>query len=525
MNEAGGRPLGPQQIQDSHGVGEDGDGGEAAGPGFTWPQLTVWSWWFWLSAARILGFLPLGFVDQLPRASVTWTRYSAALCAGLTVVRALAIVLFLLGPFQPAGNVFMTVFAGVVLLKAAVITVVSAACLRESATMCAVVAALRHCVALQPLRRSESWARLAAVSATFFMFLVLLPAIGYTGANDIESTFSLVTDFCDGQTTVLLALLDAVFCNEVAVLWVLCSELRLDVAVLWVLCTELRLDVFGLLSATAPSPPRTRGVPKGPTGPGPASPSSGSDTPLSWLSLWSVAPDSDSDNGVAKEEAKVKAIRSSAKAGAVCSPAKVEAAFPGGLSQSSTLHAWPGSGSAASWRQMRLRLLRVQDIRTALCSAYGWPNLLSITMSLVNGAVAIFEDLASLDHPALEANLCYATMFGLGVVGMFVLVCSVCQQVQNEHDALEHLLSGFLARLPDMPLDVKDEVRGFVAQIQLHGGGFTALDIISINTTTMASVSIGLASNFYPLNEEHPDTVACSRWCAVAGDWDDQWRQ
>ncbi|KAK3907104.1 Meiosis regulator and mRNA stability factor 1 [Frankliniella fusca] len=420
MNEAGGRPLGPQQIQDSHGVGEDGDGGEAAGPGCSWPQLTVlYCWSFWLSAARILGFLPLGFVDQLPRATTTWTRYSVVVCCGLTVVRVITIALFfLVSPRQTVGNVFLTVYIGLVMFKAAAITVVSVACLREGAMQCAVVAALRHSVAIHPLGRPESWARLAAVNAAFLALLILFPGVMYAGGGLHDVTLDILSIVCDVVTTIFFVILHAVFCNEVALLWVLCAELR--------------LDVFGLISATAPTPPRTRGVPKGPSGPGPASPSSGSDTPLSWLSLWSVAPDTDSDNGVAKEEAKVKAIRSSAKAGAVCSPAKVEAAFPGGLSQSSSLHVWPGSGSAASWRQMRLRLLRVQDIRNALCSAYGWPNLLSITMSLANGAVAIFEDVASLDLPALEDNRVCATLWGLGVVSLFVLVFLVCQQMQNE---------------------------------------------------------------------------------------------
>ncbi|KAK3912367.1 Mitochondrial intermediate peptidase [Frankliniella fusca] len=480
MNEAGRRPLGPQQIQDSRGDGEDGDGGMASRPESTWRRLTLVFWWFWLVTARILGFLPLGFVDQLPRASATWTRYSAVLCTVFTLARALSVALPFLGPYQPGWSVFLAVYAYLVMIKTAVITVVSVSCLRESAMQCAVVVALRHSVALQPLRRSESWARLAAVNAAFFVSLVLLPIIGFTifidnestqGGNDSgnpadisylpfePATIGTVLNYCDGQITILLAVLDAVFCNEAAVLWVL--------------CTELRLDVTGEIQRVSPDVNRILPVPPtalrplgGSTGPGPESLSIVSYASLSRLSSWSVALDSESDKDSAREEGKVEAVLPSTKVEAVWSPGRVEveaacspawAAVPGGRSESPAFYVCPGS--AASWRQIRMRLLRLHDIRAAMCSAYGWSNLLSITISLIDGSLSIFEDVASFGDPSRITRPLLSTMWGLIVVGKFVLVCLVCQQVQNEHDALKHLLSGYLTRLPDLPFDVKDEVR------------------------------------------------------------------
>ncbi|XP_052128817.1 uncharacterized protein LOC127750654 [Frankliniella occidentalis] len=448
---------------------QDG-GGEVVSP---WVRPTLVSWWLWLSLARIVGFLPINKIEgrgDLPDVSRAWTRYGMGLLATLTLLRATSTAFFWLGPYPTQcmshTDVFHTAFIAMVMLKILGMSVVSLACLRARHSQCAVVAGLQRCLELQPLLRPECWARLLAINATFFALLIFFPFSNLTGAQSIELTFDVFSDVCDVLSTLLLAVLEGVFANEVSLLWAFCTDLRLRI--LSLLLTSPTSPAF------PPASPSTSPLASSPASPFLLRTTPGDVSPLQ-LSPWSMEngrhPDLTSSPGG-------QSVDSAWSSDTYCRPAARS----------------PPAEVAVSWREVRLRHIRLQDVRLAMCSANGWPNLIATTLSLLDTSVSLFQDVSSVEAQDRGSMPFFSAAWGLVVAAKFAFICCTCQQVQNEHSAMLHALNGFLARYPDLPSDVNSEVRGCISQIQLLKNDFTALDIVTLNVKTMASTILAVFS-------------------------------
>ncbi|XP_034250270.1 uncharacterized protein LOC117650777 [Thrips palmi] len=165
--------------------------------------------------------------------------------------------------------------------------------------------------------------------------------------------------------------------------------------------------------------------------------------------------------------------------------------------------AHPKRACAHRWRELRLRLLTIHDLKVCVCASCGVPVVAFILADLLDCTFSLYTNMSL----AFASRQCVTDSIWAVVMALrLVLIFGLCQRISETYEELSHILNGLL--LNSKPVASEEEVKGCIIQICLGNNTCTAAGVLPMDLNSMISATLFIMSYCTVLVEF--DRVTCS---------------
>ncbi|XP_034246887.1 uncharacterized protein LOC117648490 [Thrips palmi] len=151
---------------------------------------------------------------------------------------------------------------------------------------------------------------------------------------------------------------------------------------------------------------------------------------------------------------------------------------------------------ALQLRELRARQQRLHDVVVATNSAQGGVILCSLLVTVMEACVCVYTGASLLTKFDFEdeSQGLVSVVWGVNLILRFIVNCILGQRLCNNHTRISVTLQEFLADSPILPIRTKQEVQGFLHQVQMLDNRCGVYDLLYFDLTTMSTVIASFAT-------------------------------